>query len=392
MVAVSALGGVMAAAWPLLVCLGVGLVGWFLTDAGAHGTPTGAMGIGAAGWLLAHGSAVSIAAGPGPATVVTMMPLGLTLVCAWTAFRTARRVGEAVSGHGPDADMLSDGARDWTVPSATGAFAVGYLLVAAVALWVSSGVGTSPVRTVLGCLALCALAAVPGIAVGSGRAALWAAGIPRSLLAAGAACSQILRLHLLASALVLLLAIAFNIGDAATVLSRLHTDTGDAILLIGLCLLLVPNAAVFTGSYLLGPGFAVGTATVVSPAAVALGPLPMFPLMAVLPDDGPGPGWAGLLLAVPALMAGYGALRASRRHPTTRWEQGALRACAGGLLAAVCFTVLAWLAGGAIGPGRMQDTGPFLLDTLVAGITWLGLGSLLGGLLGTYLHRRRAAA
>ena len=43
-----------------MVCLALGVIGWFLTDAGAHGAPRDGLRTGALGWLLAHGSGVSV--------------------------------------------------------------------------------------------------------------------------------------------------------------------------------------------------------------------------------------------------------------------------------------------------------------------------------------------
>ena len=92
----------------------------------------------------------------------------------------------------------------------------------------------------------------------------------------------------------------------------------------------------------------------VSPTAVVLGPLPMFPLLAALPDNGTPAAWTVWLMAVPPLLAALAAARAQRRHPTIRWEEGALRGCTGGVLAGVVVGILANLAGGAVGPGRMR--------------------------------------
>ena len=57
LVAVAALGGLAAAATVLVVCLGVAVVGWFLSDAASHGEPRDALRVGALGWLMAHTSA-----------------------------------------------------------------------------------------------------------------------------------------------------------------------------------------------------------------------------------------------------------------------------------------------------------------------------------------------
>ena len=117
---VATLGGAAAAAATLLVCLAFGVVGWFLADAGAHGTPRDGLRVGALGWLLAHGSGIHVSG-----VALTVVPLGMTALCAWTIWRVGHRVGDAISGHGPDADRVADGERDWTVAIATTAFTAG---------------------------------------------------------------------------------------------------------------------------------------------------------------------------------------------------------------------------------------------------------------------------
>lgn len=387
MLLVSAGGGLAAAAGPLLICLAIGVIGWFVADAGAHGTPTDAMGVGATGWLMAHGSGVEVAGAR-----VGLVPLGLTVVCAWVIWVTGRRVGEMVSGHGPDADMLADGARDWTVPGATATLMGGYFVVAVAAALLCGQSGLSLPMVALWCLLLGIAVAGPAVAVGSGRASVWVTFLPRSLVVAVRTARTILVWFAGASLLLLVLSVGLSIGQVANVFSQLHTDLGDSAMIIGGSLLLVPNLTAWSGAYLLGPGFGIGSGTVVSPAVVALGPLPIFPPFAALPADGPGPGWAIGFIAVPALLAAAAAARVHRRYPTRRWDEGALRACAGGVLAGVGFAVIAVLAGGAIGPGRMTEVGPFGFDVLVAGITWCGLGALVGGLVMTYWHRRTSDA
>jgi hypothetical protein len=116
----------------------------------------------------------------------------------------------------------------------------------------------------------------------------------------------------------------------------------------------------------------------------------MFPMLAALPDDGDTPGWTPWLVALPVLIGIVGAGWAQRRYPTTRWEEGALRGCAGGVLAGIAFGLLAAVAGGAVGPGRLQEVGPLAFDALVHAITAFGIGGLLGGLAMTLWARRTA--
>ena len=167
-------------------------------------------------------------------------------------------------------------------------------------------------------------------------------------------------------------------------------DAGDATVYTALTATTVPNAVLFSGSYLLGPGFAVGAGTLVSPTLVQLGPLPMFPLLAALPDSGPAPAWTAYLVGLAPLVAALAAARSQWRSPTLRWDEGALRGCAGGVLAGVLLGLLAAVSGGAAGPGRMRAVGPAAFDVLVHAITALGIGGLLGGLLMTWWQRRAA--
>src|SRR5688500_16931182 len=340
LVLVATLGGVAAAGALLTICLGVGVTGWFLADAGSHGQPRDALQVGALAWLVAHGSGVVVGG-----VTVTAVPLLLTLTAAWLVWRIGHQVGDSVSGHGPDSDQISDGERDWTVPTATAAFAAGYLLVTALTVALAGTPQTAPSapRALGWALLLALLVGGPAIAVGSGRAAIWAAVVPAHLRAAAATCAAIVRTFLLVALVALLAALVVDLGTAANVVSGLGLSAGETTVYAGLSTLLLPNATVFAGSYLLGPGFAVGAQTLVSPTIVVTGPLPAFPLLAALPDSGPAPAWTVWLVSVPALVAALAAARAQRRRPTLRWDRGALRGCAGGVAAGFALAALAGL-------------------------------------------------
>lgn len=389
LVALATLGGAAAAAGTLVVCLALGVAGWFLADAGAHGAPRDGLRIGALGWLTAHGSGIRV-----HGVMVTVVPLAVTAVCAWVVWRVGLRVGDSVSGHGPDADRIADGERDWTVPTATLLFATGYagVVAATAALAGDSTTTPSTTRAVLWSLALTLLVAGPAIAAGSGRLAIWTAVLPEGVKATGSAAGRILGWFLAASVLAFAVALLLDLAAAANVLSQLHVDPGEAGTYLVVSATLVPNAGVFAGSYLLGPGFAVGSGTLVSPTGVVIGALPLFPLLAALPDAGPTPAWTPWLMAVPGLVAILGAVRAQRRHPTRRWDEGALRGAVGGVLAGLAFTGLTVLAGGSAGPGRMREVTPFVTEVLGYAVPALGVGGLLGGLLMTWWQRRHTVS
>ena len=379
---VAGAAAVLVALLPLVVAA---LAGWYLADGGGHGAPHDALRIGALAWLAAHGSGFHV-----QGAAVTMLPLGLTLWSGWVVWRAAHRLGDAVSGHGPDADRIADGERDWTVPMATLLFAGGYAVLAGV-LTAAGDAGTAPdgSRAVLGALAMAVLVGGPAIATGSGRLPVWVATLPEAVPATAASAWAVLRWHLGTAAALLLVALALDWPSAANVMSQLGTSPAGTVSMTVASLVLLPNAVVFAGSYLLGAGFTVGAGTLVTPMAVVLGPLPLFPLLAALPDAGEPAPWTAYLLGVPAVVAAVGAIRAQRRHPTTRWDQGALRGCVGGVLAALAFGLLARLAGGAVGPGRMSHVAPFASSAVVYAIAAFGIGGLVGGLLATAWQRRR---
>ncbi|MEU9042122.1 MULTISPECIES: DUF6350 family protein [unclassified Kitasatospora] len=185
--------------------------------------------------------------------------------------------------------------------------------------------------------------------------------------------------------------------------------------LLLLALVLLPNAVLWGAAYALGPGFVVGTGTAVSPGGTALGPVPDFPLFALLPADGPGGWrWAALVLpllagVVPAVMLGRAA--AGRRSPADGidgiegiegvegaedraepWPPAATvtAALAAALVVGAAAALLGWLSGGALAGERMVWLGPVPWSTGLAAAAWLALVTVPGALL--VRHRALAPA
>jgi Family of unknown function (DUF6350) len=389
LVLVATLGGLTAASTTLIVLCAIGVIGWFVTDAGVHGAPRDGLRVGALTWLAAHGSGVRV-----QGVAITLLPLGITAVCAWVIWRLGYRVGDSVSGHGPDADDIVNGERDWTVAIATTMFAAAYVVVVALTGVLASTPATAPsMSAALGWAAVLALGVGgTGIAVGSGRAAIWAAATPQLVRVVLAGGRRIVMAYAAVSLVVLLGSLVLNFSTAATIASRLQADNGDTALFLLATLAVVPNAIAFSGAYLLGPGFAVGAKTVVSPSVVVVGPLPLFPLVAALPEQGNGPIWAPWLWVVPVLVSAAAAAHNHRRYPTLSWLDGLVRGGAAGVLAGVAIAVFALLAGGAVGPGRMRHVTPFVFDVLTHGIAYFGIGGLVGGALMTWWCRRFSAS
>jgi hypothetical protein len=127
---------------------------------------------------------------------------------------------------------------------------------------------------------------------------------------------------------------------------------------------------------------------------VVLGPVPAFPLLAALPPGGNVPWWTPFLVAVPVLLGLLAAVLTTRRYPVPSYELGALRGLLAGAGGGLVAGLLAVLAGGSVGPGRMAEmgeVGTLVTDTLVSAAVAMGVGGLIGGVLATWWARRRAA-
>jgi Family of unknown function (DUF6350) len=374
----AAVAGVGAALLVLFGCMAVAVAGWFASDTGGHGTTRDALRVASDGWLLAHGAHLGLATGAVSATV-TAVPLGLTLLCLYAAHRLGRWAARTSAVE--DARTLVLGV---LVMAAT--YGLVGLVVALLASTATAELGL--LRSFAGTFAVALTGGGTGL-LREGRDAFdWAAHVPERVRAVvlGAVASA-LSLFAAASAL-LTVALLLDLGSAANVLSRLHADAAGGLLYTVVVAAVAPNAVLLAGAYLLGPGFAVGTGTLVSPAVVTLGPVPAFPLLAALPSPGTPPTWLSALVAAPVAAALLGTVLMLRRHPALTYDAGALRGLGSGVLGGLLLSAAIALAGGSVGPGRMADVGAELLDTVVSSTVPMGVGGLFAGIAATWWARR----
>lgn len=366
-------GGVSSLA-VLLGCMAVGVAGWFASDAGSHGDTRDALRVGADAWLLAHGSRLEL-----EAATISAVPLGLSMFCAYVTFRLGRWAGATSAVE----DLRS---------ALTGAVALAgvYSVVTTITAVLASLKSAQPHLGLafLGGFVLALLAGGTGVVAGSGRWSLWRSRVPESVLAVTTGAVCVVLLMVLSGSVLVSTALLLDFGTAANVLSQLHVDVPGGLFYTLLVAAVAPNAVLLGGSYLLGPGFVVGTGTLVSPAVVVLGPVPAFPLLASLPDEGVGPSWTIFLATVPVLVAAVSAGLMLRGFPVPKYELGALRGLGAGVLGGALFTLAAFLAGGSVGPGRMSEVGVLLAPTLVSALAAMGVGGVLGGLAMTWWLRR----
>ena len=333
--------------------------------------PTGGLGtgdsIGLAGrlLLLAQGGELDIGAGP-----LVLAPLLLTLAIAWGLSRAGRVLARL-----HDVAAVADAAR------ATGlVVAVHVLLTVVLALALDApGARVGMLRTVAGSAVLGIVAV--GWGVGRESGLLDAAldrlpGAPRPLLR-GVLAGLLTALALCTA--VVAVALASDARGYATLSGSLGGAAAGALGLLGLGVLLLPNAAAAVLGLAAGPGFFVGSGTLVSVHGVTLGAVPALPMLAALPDTQAVPLIAFASQAVPAiagLVAGA---------TVGRWfgdEDGGsvvagLTGVLAGVLLGVASGILVWVAGGSLGDGGLAQVGAPALATGIAVAAQSGIAAAI---------------
>lgn len=333
-----------------------------------------------AGWLLAHG--VPLQAGTG---VIGAVPLAITALAVWRLARAGVHVTRAIGARGS-----GSWGRALAASGATGIAygALGLLVTAAAA---GPGWWTDPVRAGATMTLFGFLVASYGSLRTTGAAAALATRLPlvvREGLRTGVVAGLLV---LAAGAATVGIAVATGGGGAADTVAAYRTGVAGQAGLILVCLAYAPNLAVWAAAYLLGPGFAVGTGTVVRSSEVALGPLPALPVFAGLPD-GPLPSVGAALLTVPTA-AGFAAgwLLARRvRAGGGRLPGVLVGAALAGVITAVLLGLAAAASGGPLGTGQLAITGPQAWQMGTLGAALVTPGTLLGATVAGITVARRA--
>ncbi len=333
--------------------------------------PTGGPGIGGsvllAGrlWLLAQGADLTVASGP-----IAVAPLLLTLGIAWGMAGAGRVVVRTV---GPTGTRAAFGA----VGVLAGAHVVLTAVLALVADGPGAGVGLP--RALLGSALLAVAAAGWGIGRESGvlDAALDRLPTRTRPVLRGVLAGLLTALAL--SLAVVAIALAADADGYAAVSGGLGGAGAGALGLLGLCVLLLPNAAGAVLGLAAGPGFSVGSGTIVSVHGVTLGSVPALPLFAALPDTQAVPLLAFASQAVPVLAGLVAGRTLARRFAAG--DGGSVVAGLGGVLAGVLLGVacgvLAWAAGGSLGDGALASVGAPPVATGVAIAAQAGIAAAL---------------
>jgi hypothetical protein len=315
-------------------------------------------------WMLGYGVPVQTSIDR-----ISLVPLMVSALAGWRLIRAGVHASRAVGGHRRRSPGRS-------LEAAAGVGAGSGLLGATVAWLVSTpdafvSAGRAALTMGVGGFVLAALGAL-----GHGRPGrLLARRIPTLALdvARTGACAALLTLA--AGAGIAGVALAVGGADAATMLAATHGVVGQAGVTVA-CLVYGPNVAVWGAAYLLGPGFAIGTDTVVSPGDVLIGPLPGLPVLAGLPSV-PLSGLGPALLGVP-VVAGICAGVLLARRTVGGWGPTLATAALAGPVAGMALQVAGFVSAGGLGTGHLARLGPHGLSIGLFATIVLTAGSAIG--------------
>jgi len=352
----------MAVAGPVLASYAavVGLVVLLSSTANAGWSPAGALRAAAPLWLAVHQVPLTIGVPGGAAAPLGVLPLlptaGLAVLIARAASAAATRLDWRTPG------QLAALAATFTASHA----ALGAIVVAVRPL---PAMTAAPGTAIAGCAAISGLAAAAGGLRAAGFASVASSIMPpwavRGVLAGLAGLMGLLA----GGALCTLGGLILSAGTAHEVIAGWHGAAGGQLGSTVLSVAYLPNAVVAALSWMSGPGLSVGAVSV-TPFGTSSGALPAVPLLAALPESGPGPSRV-LVFALPVLV---GVLVGRRCSTLTGDIVDRLHALvtAGATAAAGCF-VLSILAGGRLGGGEFDPVRIPSASLAIAVFVWIVL-------------------
>ncbi|MET4619816.1 hypothetical protein ABIE18_001252 [Arthrobacter sp. 2762] len=362
-------------------------------------------------WLLIHGVPLTLAqvnvgtAGQPGTGLLSLIPLGLTLIPFLLAWRAGRRLARASY-----TDQLWQAFLGACVVYAAFATATGFVCrtpEVVINLWFAMtipliafalGLVVGARREAGSWSRLIGVDAVAWIAKTS-QHSRWAGSYVGSALKAGFVATMA---AVCLAAVLLAVDIVWHWTDIIAVYEGLQAGAlGGAVLTIAQ-LGFLPNLVVFALAWSSGAGFSLGVGSHAGPLGTAVGPLPAVPVFGGLPSGQLDAGPMALALPVVAgIMAGWWFLREGENHfdewlsikIKARWFTAAASTLFLGLfigsVAGLLSGALAWVARGSAGIGRLTEIGPHPLWTAVWLAAEVGIGVVIGYAVGPWLERRQ---
>ncbi len=172
-------------------------------------------------------------------------------------------------------------------------------------------------------------------------------------------------------------ALLISYGRVIALYEALQTQViGGVVVTLGQ-LAFVPNVVIWTASWLIGPGFAIGAGSTVGPLGSALGPIPAVPLFGALPPGELAFGFLGLLVPVVAGFLAGATLAPRVRGVLSGWYLLAA-GLATGVVGGIIMGLLAWASSGAAGPGRLVVVGPDPVAVGAVAALEIGIAASIG--------------
>lgn len=391
---VAAAMAVLALIGPLAVYIGAGVSGAEWKDLGVWWAQS---------WLVLHGAPLSIHVADLPANTLGstaspgsfhVWPLAIIAILIWLAFRAGRRLARATTPRRVYLPLL--GALAGYGLAATAAWAASFHVVTS-ATWYSA----IPIP-----LALFAVGLGLGVIRHYGSWTHWwedhvAARVERlgqrsrwqlSYLWACVRAATVTLLGLFAgAALIFGIQLAVHWMDVVNLQQELNLGVSGALAMAGINFTLLANFIGWTMAWITGAGFGLGEGSVAGLFETAVGPVPAFPLLGMVPTSTEP--WMWLVLLVPLLAGGLGGwwfMREGENHldealdvrVSHRWMSLSLSTLAFGvLLAGILWLFLAplyFFAAVDLGVGRLHGLGP---EPVTAAL-WGALLGAAGGMLG----------
>ena len=348
----------LVAGWTFIVGLTfvgvVVLIGWATT---AHQDTSAAQAFRAAAqlWLACQHVPVALSSGS-----ISFLPLGLVALPGVLGLRTGRWAAIATGvDQLPRAALLTAGAAVTYGTLAAGLAGVSHTHVGAAA----------PAQAFLGATGIGLVSIGLGVLRGGGLWPELIALVPPGARPLLREIAMALAMLMCVAAGLLAISIASNAGSIMTAMRTLGAAGPSGLLLVLLGLVYLPNALLWSLAYVCGPGFAVGTGTLISPLGHTGGALPNFPLFLAVPEHAGT--MAHFLLLVPVAA---GLLIAWRRRSRGPFDRIAMQAFADSLAVAagcgIITAVVTMLAAGALGGGHLAQLGP---DGVAVGAACAGL-------------------
>ncbi|MEU0516754.1 DUF6350 family protein [Streptosporangium sp. NPDC006007] len=371
--------GMLAAAWTLGVGLAVlttlTLVGWITSPQGALGAGLpGVFRTAAQLWLAAHHAGFAI-----PGGAIGLLPLGLTVLPAFLLYRAgvwmARdadlrlRLPARLPKNSPrDEANARRRAQLVLVAQAGISLAAPYALLAGMVALVTRNEITQPL---LGdvlishlVLAFAAGSLATARTIGPWRSMFRL--LPERLRAVLAGSVAALGIMLVAGAVMVAGALVANFDQVRALSDILSPGFVGGLLLLLVQGLYLLNAVVWAMAYIAGPGFAVGTGTLVAPTGVQLGPVPSLPILGALPEAGPTPAWVMAVVVLPFAAGAVAGVLSVRIAPSPSYEGAPLWGFVCGLATGAMAGILAALSGGALGGTRLAAAGPEAWEVMLS--------------------------